>query len=636
MNKLKNNLVNSNSGIYNYHFKQFGKDMRLDYKEIANIMDISKLKKRSEINAEYKWVLEDIYSSIGKWENDYRSAKESLPGFAMLSGKLANSPIALSKILKDHSNMMKKVEKLFVYAHMRKDEDNTNQDSQALMDRAMSLLVETESTFSFLIPDILKIDQKELEKLIKEDMDLLDYTHYLEDISRRREHILSTDNEKILALSGELAASPGLIFGMIDNADIKFPAIKDENNNSIELTKGRYSKFMESRVRRVRKDAFKALYDTYDKQKNTLSSTLSSSIKKDIFYSKVRKHPSSIEAALFEDNAPISVYNNLIDSVSNNLDPMHKYMDLRKKALGVDRLHMYDLYVPIVEDVEFKVSYEEAKRMVADSLTPLGGRYIEVLRSGLDGGWIDTYENEGKTSGAYSWGCYDTHPYVLMNYENIINHVFTLSHEMGHALHTFFSNKNQPYVKAGYKIFVAEVASILNEILLTDHLLKIIDDKKKKQYILNHYLEQFRGTVFRQTMFAEFEKIMHANTEKQIPLTSESLSVIYHDLNVKYYGKEIIVDKQIDLEWARIPHFYSAFYVYKYALGFSAAAALSEKIINKESGAVDRYLEFLSSGGSDYPIELLKKAGVDMSSPEPVDRALKIFSGLVDDMAASL
>ncbi len=599
----------------------------------GNTMNNDKLKKRSEINTEYKWVLEDIYSSLEKWEEDFKTARESLPGFAMLSGKIVDFPPILSKILKDHSKLMEKVEKLFVYAHMRKDEDNTDQDSQALMDRAMSLLVETESTFSFLVPDILKIDPIELEKLISRNEDLSDYTHYLKDISRRRKHILTTDNEKILALSGELAASPQLIFGMIDNADIKFPFIEDENNNSVELTKGRYSKFMESRNRHVRKDAFEALYATYEKQKNTLSSTLSSSIKKDIFFCRVRKYSSSIEAAIFDDNAPISVYDNLIDSVSKNLDPMYKYMDLRKKALGVDELHMYDLYVPIVDDVDFKISYEEAKEMVAESLRPLGDGYLKILKGGLESGWIDIYENEGKTSGAYSWGCYDTHPYVLMNYEDIINHVFTLSHEMGHAMHTYFSNKKQPYIKAGYKIFVAEVASILNEILLTDHLLKVLDDDKKKQYILNHYLEQFRSTVYRQTMFAEFEKIIHDSTEKQIPLTSESLSRIYRGLNIKYYGKKIIVDQQIDLEWARIPHFYSAFYVYKYALGFSAAAALSEKILKGENGAVNRYLEFLSSGGSDYPIELLKKAGVDMTSPEPVNRALKIFGGLVDDMA---
>jgi oligoendopeptidase F len=455
-------------------------------------------------------------------------------------------------------------------------------------------------------------------------------------VARRRKHTLSADNERILAMTGEMAASSQLIFGMIDNADIRFPSIKDEEGNDVELTKGRYAKFMESRTRRIRKDAFDALYETYGKQKNTISSTLSSSVKKDLFYSRIRNYSSSREAALFDDNVSVSVYDNLISSVSKNLDSMHRYMDLRKKALDVDKLHMYDLYVPIVEDIEFKIPYEKAKEMVFDSLDPLGSEYMKALKEGLSGGWVDVYENKGKTSGAFSWGCYDTHPYVLMNYDGIIDHVFTLTHEMGHAMHTYFSNKNQPYIKAGYKIFVAEVASILNEILLTRYMLETLEDEKKKQYILNHYLEQFRGTVYRQTMFAEFEKIIHDNAENQVPLTMESLSGIYHGLNVKYYGENIVVDDLIDLEWTRIPHFYSAFYVYKYALGFSAAAVLSEKIIQKEEGAVEKYLEFLSSGGSDYPVELLKKAGVDMSIPEPVDKALEIFGKLVDEMTRSL
>jgi oligoendopeptidase F len=475
-----------------------------------------------------------------------------------------------------------------------------------------------------------------LENLMKSDNRLSDYEQFLKNISRQRKHVLSNEEEKILALSGEMAASSQLIFGMIDNADIKFPAIKDSDGISVELTKGRYSKFMESRDRRVRKDAFEALYATYEKQKNTISSTLSSSVKKDLFYSKVRKYPSSIEASLFDDNAPISVYDNLITAVSVNLESMYKYMKLRKKALKVKELHMYDLYVPIVEDIDFKITYEESREMVTDSLKPLGNNYTNTLKEGLDGGWVDVYENEGKTSGAYSWGCYDTHPYILMNYENIINHTFTLTHEMGHAMHTYYSNGNQSYMNAGYKIFVAEVASILNEILLTDHFLKTLKDEKKKLYILNHYLEQFRGTVYRQTMFAEFEKIIHNNSENQTPLTVESLSNIYHELNIKYYGPDIVVDPQIDLEWARIPHFYSSFYVYKYAIGFSTAAALSENILKGDNDAVSKYLEFLSSGGSDYPIDLLKKAGVDVTSTEPVKNALKIFGRLVDNMEESL
>lgn len=598
--------------------------------------NIDKLRKRQDIDPGHKWNLGDMYSSLDKWENDYKDIKKRLPALAALSGKLEQSPDNLWEILDNYSSLMEKVEKLFIYAHMLKDQDNTNTDSQALLDRARSLMVEAESNSSYLVPEILKMKPDILKDLMKSDNRLSDYTHYLKDISRQRKHVLSHKEENILALSGEMAASSQLIFGMIDNADIKFPVIKDSNGESCELTKGRYSKFMESRDRRVRKDAFEALYATYEKQKNTISSTLSSSVKKDFFFSKVRKYPSSIGAALFDDNAPISVYDNLINAVSANLDTMYKYMKLRKKALKVKELHMYDLYVPIVEDIDFKITYEESREMVTESLQPLGNSYTDTLKDGLEGGWVDVYENEGKTSGAYSWGCYDTHPYILMNYENIINHAFTLTHEMGHAMHTYYSNKNQSYVKAGYKIFVAEVASILNEILLTDHLLKTLEDEKKKLYILNHYLEQFRGTVYRQTMFAEFEKIIHENSENQIPLTVESLSNIYHELNIKYYGPDIVIDPLIDLEWARIPHFYSSFYVYKYAIGFSTAAALSENILDGNSDAVSRYIEFLSSGGSDYPIDLLKKAGVDVTSPEPVKNALKIFSRLVDNMEQSL
>ena len=599
-------------------------------------MGIDKLKKRDKIEKKYKWVLEDIYASMEKWEEDFRTVKDQLPGFSKFAGIIPEDPAQLYRILENYSQLMKRVERLFVYAHLKKDEDNSDQRSQALMDRARTLMVETESACSFLVPDILKVKPEDMERILASDSGLSDYNHYLKDIIRRRKHTLSADIEKILALTGEMAASPQIIFSMIDNADIRFPVITDENGNKVELTKGRYQKLMESRARKVRKEAFKALYETYDKQRNTISSTLSSSIKKDIFFSRVRNYDTSMNAALFDDNVSVSIYDNLIYSVTKNIGAMHRYMSLRKKALKVDELHMYDLYVPIVEDVEFDIPYEEAKEMVIESLDPLGPEYTDILRKGLAGGWVDVFENEGKTSGAFSWGCYGIHPYVLMNYEGIIDHVFTLAHEMGHAMHTYFSNKTQPYIKAGYKIFVAEVASILNEILLTRYLLGTLKDQRKKQYILNHYLEQFRGTVYRQTMFAEFEKMIHSSVEKQVPLTVESLSNIYHELNAKYYGSQVVIDQLIDLEWARIPHFYSSFYVYKYALSFSAAAVLSEKIINREHGAVKRYLDFLSSGGSDYPIKLLEKAGVDMTTPEPVDRALDIFSALVDEMAESL
>ncbi len=594
----------------------------------------NKLNKRARIPGKYKWKIEDIYSSAGEWEKDFKSVKQKMTGLAGFKGKSLQSSRILSNLLKTHMEIMETVEKLFIYAHMKKDEDNTNTGSQALLDRAQTLMVEAGSNSSFIEPEILNIPEKTLMKIARTESSLKDYRHYLDDISRHRKFILSAEEENILSMSGEIASAPTQIFGMINNADIKFSFIKDETGSEIELTKGRYARLIENRDRQVRKDAFKALYESYEKQKNTIASTLNYSIKKDIFFSRARKYPSTLHASLFNDNVPISVYDNLIETVSNNLTPMYKYISLRKKNLKVSKLHMYDLYVPIVEDIKYEVEYKQATDMVIDSLSLLGSEYINILKTGLTGGWVDVFENEGKTSGAYSWGCYDTHPYILMNYENTINNVYTLAHEMGHALHTYFSNKTQAYVNAGYKIFVAEVASILNEILLTNYLLKKLKNKQKRLYILNHYLEQFRGTVYRQTMFAEFEKIIHHNAQNGIPLTNKSLSDIYHDLNIKYYGPGIEVDKNIDIEWARVPHFYSAFYVYKYALGFSAAASLASKIFGGDSAAIKRYLEFLSSGGSDYPLDLLKKAGVDMASPLPVENALGIFSDLVDEMEA--
>ena len=594
----------------------------------------NKLNKRARIPGKYKWKIEDIYSSAGEWEKDFKSVKQKMTGLAGFKVKSLQSSRILSNLLKTHMEIMETVEKLFIYAHMKKDEDNTNTGSQALLDRAQTLMVEAGSNSSFIEPEILNIPEKTLMKIARTESSLKDYRHYLDDISRHRKFILSAEEENILSMSGEIASAPTQIFGMINNADIKFSFIKDETGSEIELTKGRYARLIENRDRQVRKDAFKALYESYEKQKNTIASTLNYSIKKDIFFSRARKYPSTLHASLFNDNVPISVYDNLIETVSNNLTPMYKYISLRKKNLKVSKLHMYDLYVPIVEDIKYEVEYKQATDMVIDSLSLLGSEYINILKTGLTGGWVDVFENEGKTSGAYSWGCYDTHPYILMNYENTINNVYTLAHEMGHALHTYFSNKTQAYVNAGYKIFVAEVASILNEILLTNYLLKKLKNKQKRLYILNHYLEQFRGTVYRQTMFAEFEKIIHHNAQNGIPLTNKSLSDIYHDLNIKYYGPGIEVDKNIDIEWARVPHFYSAFYVYKYALGFSAAASLASKIFGGDSAAIKRYLEFLSSGGSDYPLDLLKKAGVDMASPLPVENALGIFSDLVDEMEA--
>ena len=419
---------------------------------------------------------------------------------------------------------------------------------------------------------------------------------------------------------------------MLNNADIKFPYIKDEKNNEIELTKGRYIQLMESDDRRVRKDAFEALYSTYSKQKNTLAALLNANVKANIFSARARKYGSAREESLFADNVPVEVYDNLINAIHENLDIMHRYVKLRKKIMKLDDLHMYDLYTPMIKEVKMDISFEEAKDIVKDGLELLGEDYIKDLEKGFKSGWIDVYENEGKRSGAYSWGCYDSHPYVLLNHTDTLNNMFTLAHEMGHALHSYYSDSNQPYIYAQYKIFVAEVASTLNEALVMNHLLKKTTDKTKKMYLLNYFMEQFRTTVYRQTMFAEFEKIIHEKAEAGEALTAELLCSIYRDLNIKYYGPDMVVDDYIDIEWARIPHFYTSFYVYKYATGFSAAISISQQILNEGQPAVQRYLKFLKSGGSDYPIELLKIANVDMSTTEPVNNALKLFGSLLDQM----
>jgi oligoendopeptidase F len=423
---------------------------------------------------------------------------------------------------------------------------------------------------------------------------------------------------------------------MLNNADLKFPVIKDEEGHEVELTKGRYGSFMESGNRQVREDAFKGMYSTYRKFMNTLGASLNASIKKDIFYARTRKYPSALTAALDGDNVGVDVYDRLIEAVHNNLEPMYRYMKIRKQQLGVDELHMYDIYVPLAKDYKMTIPYEEACEKMLQSLQPLGQEYLGQVQAGLQEGWIDVYENEGKTSGAYSWGTYDTQPYILMNYDNKLDDLFTLAHEMGHSMHSYYSNHNQPYIYAQYSIFVAEVASTVNESLLIDYLLQHSHDKQEKIYLLNHYLEQFRGTVYRQTMFAEFEKIIHAKAEQGEAITPELMNTVYRDLNKLYYGPEVVLDEEINIEWARIPHFYRAFYVYKYATGFSAATAIKEAIRREGEVAVEKYLGFLKSGGSDYPIILLQKAGVDLTTPEPVDSALKYFARLVDDFESLL
>lgn len=590
------------------------------------------LPKRQDMDSKFKWKLEDIYSDSSLWEQDFKKVKELAEQIKGLQGKLAESAQRLLECFKKSDELLSLNDKVFVYARMKRDENNGDATYQALTERASSLATEVFAAISYIVPEMLSIPEETLLSYVNSDKELSVYMFSIKENLRQKEHILSEKEEQILAMSAEISDTAGDVFTMFNNADIKFPYIKDEEGEEIEVTKGRYIAFLESKDRRVRKDAFEAVYSSYKKMKNTLAASLTGNVKKNRFYSLVRKYPSALEASLDNDNISVDVYTTLIDTVNRNLPLLDRYLKLRKKVLKLDELHMYDLYVPMVEEFDKKIPYEEARTIVAEALKPLGEEYAGYLQKGMNSAWIDVYENEGKTSGAYAWGAYKTHPYVLLNYQDKINDVFTLAHEMGHALHSYYTNMTQPYVYSEYKIFVAEVASTVNESLLMRYLLPRASGKQEKAYLLNHYLEEFRGTVFRQVMFAEFEKIIHEKVEQGEALNAQELSDIYYGLNKKYFGEAVTIDEDIAMEWSRIPHFYSSFYVYKYATGFSSATAIAEKILTEGKPAVDRYLQFLKSGGSNYPLELLKIAGVDLSTPQPIQDALNVFEKTLDEL----
>lgn len=590
------------------------------------------LPKRQDMDSKFKWKLEDIYSDSSLWEQDFKKVKELAEQIKGLQGKLAESAKKLLECFKKSDELLSLNDKVFVYARMKRDENNGDATYQALTERASSLATEVFAAISYIVPEMLSIPEETLLSYVNSDKELSVYMFSIKENLRQKEHILSEKEEQILAMSAEISDTAGDVFTMFNNADIKFPYIKDEEGEEIEVTKGRYIAFLESKDRRVRKDAFEAVYSSYKKMKNTLAASLTGNVKKNRFYSLVRKYPSALEASLDNDNISVDVYTTLIDTVNRNLPLLDRYLKLRKKVLKLDELHMYDLYVPMVEEFDKKIPYEEARTIVAEALKPLGEEYAGYLQKGMNSAWIDVYENEGKTSGAYAWGAYKTHPYVLLNYQDKINDVFTLAHEMGHALHSYYTNMTQPYVYSEYKIFVAEVASTVNESLLMRYLLPRASGKQEKAYLLNHYLEEFRGTVFRQVMFAEFEKIIHEKVEQGEALNAQELSDIYYGLNKKYFGEAVTIDEDIAMEWSRIPHFYSSFYVYKYATGFSSATAIAEKILTEGKPAVDRYLQFLKSGGSNYPLELLKIAGVDLSTPQPIQDALNVFEKTLDEL----
>ncbi len=594
--------------------------------------EIEKLPARSEIAEADKWALEDLFLTDADWEAAVKQLEEQLAQLKGYAGKVSASADALYAYLTLADETENLFEKVLVYSNEKMHEDMGNSTYQGYAAQAQAAATRLSAAEAFFEPELLAMEESRLQGFFKEDPKLEKYQLLIDRIWRRKEHTLSAAEEEILAKTYEMATAPDDIFSMFNDADAKFGTIRDENGKEVELTHGRFGGFMESSDRRVRKEAFEALYQTYDQFKNTLAATYSANVKKAKFYADVRKYPSALAAALAPGNIPTEVYDNLIETVHRFLPAMYRYVALRKRALGVEELHMYDVYVPLVADQTKKIPFAEAKEIVKRGLAPMGEEYVSHLEEGFDHRWIDVYENRGKRSGAYSWGAYGTHPYVLLNYQGKLDDVFTLAHEMGHALHSWYSNANQPYVYSGYLIFVAEVASTCNESLLMQYLLKESKDKKEKAYLLNHFIDQFKGTLFRQTMFAEFEKITHEMYAKGESLTAERLCAVYMDLNRKYFGEEMVSDPQIALEWARIPHFYTEFYVYQYATGFSCAIALSKRILEMGEAGVADYMKFLKGGCSKDPIELLKMAGVDISTPKPVEDALQLFEELVSEL----
>lgn len=586
--------------------------------------------KRSEISDEYKWSVKDLYSSDELWNNDYEKALKSTQEKSSFEGCVMDSADTLADALSESEKDDYITERLYVYAFMRYYEDTSDGTYQQMSGKAQMLAVKMSEKYSFLMPEIMAADDDKVARFLDSDK-IKPYRHLLCDMLAKKEHTCSQKEEKLLAMASQMADSPSDIFSKFNNADVKFGKVHDEHGDEKELTSAGFSVFMESRDRNVRKEAFYALYRQYKSYINTLAASYYGNVKQAVFFANARNYESTLQMYLSGSFIPESVYTNLIDTVNNNLDKMHDYVSLRKKTLGVDELHFYDIYAPLTSDYTVKVSYENAKETVLDALKILGDDYVSQVKKGYDSGWVDVYENDGKRSGAFSWGAYGTHPYIFLNYTETLNDIFTLIHETGHAMHTYYSNETQPYTYAGYKIFVAEVASTCNEVILIDYLLKHSRSDEEKKYLYGHYLEQFKGTLFRQTMFAEFEMITHRMAQDGEVLNAESLCGTYKKLNEKYFGKDMVIDEEIAYEWARIPHFYTPFYVYQYATGFSAAVAIATKIINGDKEVLHGYREFLKGGSSMHPIELLSLCKIDMSKPDVIQDALNVFGSLIED-----
>lgn len=587
---------------------------------------------RQEQRLEDTWNMEDLYASGEQYDQDVRKLEAMMKDFASYEGSLSQGPEQFGKVLNLYEKMNQVFENLYVYANQKYHEDTGNGIYQKMSGEAQILATRLNQSTSWLEPELLSLPKESVEGYFQDCKELALYERFVEQITRKREHVLDVKTEALLSRAGELGQSPSNIFSMFNNADITFPVINGEDGRTYPLTQGTYISYLENRDRTLRRNAFQTLYSVYGQFQNTLAATYYANARQADFFAKERRYGNALEEALDGSEIPVSVYDRLVETVNERLPLMHRYVSLRKKLLHLQELHLYDVYVPIVERPERTYSFEEAKELVKRGLFPLGEDYLAILQEGFDNRWIDIYENKGKRTGAYSWGAYGTHPYVLLNFHGTLNDVFTLAHEMGHAIHSYHSDHAQPYLYAGYRIFVAEVASTCNEALLIHDLMEHSESKEERNYLINYFLDQFKGTMFRQTMFAEFEKETHQIVEEGGALTADLLKEKYLELNRRYFGEDMEVDEEIAYEWARIPHFYTPFYVYQYATGFAAAVAISSKILKGEPGIVEKYKQFLRGGSSQSPIDLLKICGVDMASPEPVREALDVFEEYLDKL----
>ena len=600
-------------------------------------MNTKELKTRDQIDSKYKWNIEVMIPDESVISGELETIKKEAEAYGEdFAGRLTESADTLLAAFQKRDDIWRRLEKIYVYARMRRDENNAETKYQAMADQCNSVIAAVSASMAFFTPELLSASEETILAYIDAAPGLEIYRFAICDTMRQKAHILTQAEENILAQMSEITGATNDIFTMLNNADIKFGTIIDEDGDETEVTHGNFIKFMESHDRDVRKNAYNAVYDAYKELINTIASAYNYNTKTDVVSARIRKYESARAAALSGDNIPAEVYDNLVAEVHKNLPAMHRYVELRKKLLGVDKLYMYDMYVPLIKLPETSVSFEEGLDIMRDALQPLGEEYLTKMNKGIEEGWIDVYENKGKTSGAYSFGCYDSYPYILLNYTDTLKDVYTIIHEMGHYMHSRYTIDEQPYIYGSHSIFTAEVASTVNESLLMQHLLRTKDEKEMRKYLLNMHLEEFRTTLFRQTMFAEFEDITHKAIESGETLTAEWMCQQYEDLNAQYYGSAVEKDDVIRYEWARIPHFYNAFYVYKYATGYSAATAISKKILTEGKPAAQDYIRFLKTGESDHPIELLKIAGVDMSSPLPVQQAMETFNQLLDEFESLL